>query len=243
MFEIGASLREARERRGLALDDVQKRLRLRERYVRALEEERWELLPGDAYARGFLRMYAEFLGLNGTLYLDEYDARVARGEEEPIVPESLAPRRHGNLLTRTIAGVVAVGLLVVAAAAWRPPPTAAPHVEAASAATPKPVVQPGMPVAPVVLPTTTHAPPRVASIRALTRTSWLSVRLGGHSGREVFRGFLLPGHRLSYRLGSRVWVRIGRPHAVVVRIGGRRVRGLPQTAANVLLTRRGPLAG
>ncbi len=76
MFDIGASLREARTRRGLSLDDVTAGLRIRERYVTALEEERWELMPGEAYAKGFLRMYAEFLGLDGSLYVDEYNERV-----------------------------------------------------------------------------------------------------------------------------------------------------------------------
>src|SRR3954471_18172176 len=46
VFEIGASLREARETRGLSLEDVQKALRFRERYLTALEEERWDQLPG-----------------------------------------------------------------------------------------------------------------------------------------------------------------------------------------------------
>jgi cytoskeletal protein RodZ len=78
MFEIGASLREARTKRGLSAADVRKELHIRERYLTALEAEQWEQLPGEAYAKGFLRTYAEFLGLNGTLYIDEYNARRRR---------------------------------------------------------------------------------------------------------------------------------------------------------------------
>jgi cytoskeletal protein RodZ len=48
MFEIGASRREARTKRGLAAADVQKELRIRERYLTALEERQWHLLPGEA---------------------------------------------------------------------------------------------------------------------------------------------------------------------------------------------------
>ena len=77
MFAIGDSLREARTRRGLSSADVQKGIRIRERYLTALEEEKWELLPGEAYTKGFLRTYAEFLGLDGNLYIDEYNARIA----------------------------------------------------------------------------------------------------------------------------------------------------------------------
>jgi cytoskeleton protein RodZ len=85
VFDIGASLRFSREKRGLTAEDVHRSLRIRARYLRALEEERWELLPGDAYTRGFLRTYAEFLGLNGTLYVDELNARMAaRPDTEPV---------------------------------------------------------------------------------------------------------------------------------------------------------------
>ena len=55
MFEIGGSLREARLKRNLTPAEVQKAIRIRDRYLQALEEERWELLPGDAYVKGFLR--------------------------------------------------------------------------------------------------------------------------------------------------------------------------------------------
>ena len=249
MFEIGASLREARETRGVSLDDVQKALRFRERYLTALEEERWDQLPGgDAYVKGFLRTYAEFLGLNGTLYIDEYNARVATPVEEPIVPESLAPRRgRSSLLTRTIVGVFVLSFVVFAATAWRPGSPPRPTVEAASAAMPKKKFVPlGMPVAPVIAAKpvkTAKAGPKTATIRVTRSTSWFSVRLGGPAGKEIFRGFLGRGQQLRYRLDRKVWLRIGRPQAVVVTIGKRPVRGLPGMPANLLLTNAGPLAG
>jgi cytoskeletal protein RodZ len=248
VFEIGASLREARETRGLTLDDVQRELRFRERYLTALEDERWDQLPGgDAYVKGFLRTYAEFLGLNGTLYIDEYNERIAGQAEEPIVPESLAPRRgRSNLLTRTIVGVFVLSFVVFAATAWRPGSSPRPTVEAASAATPTKFVPLGMPVAPAVpAPPVKKAKPapKHATIRVTRSSSWFSVRLGGPAGKEIFRGFLGRGETLRYRLDRKVWLRIGRPHAVVVTIGGRAVRGLPGTPANLLLTNAGPVAG
>ena len=244
MFDIGASLREAREHRGLSLDDVQQSLHFRERYLTALEEEHWDLLPGEAYTKGFLRTYAEFLGLNGTLYIDEFNERIAAQEAEQIVPESLAPRRkRSRLLVRAIAGVFVLALVVFAAAAARPGSSPAPHVDVAAAATPKPSVLRGMPVAPVVLPATVPAKPATALIRATKARSWLSVRIGGPNGKEIFRGFLNRGHKLGYSLDRNVWLRIGRPRAVVVSVGSRAVNGLPGTPANLLLTRDGPRAG
>src|SRR5581483_9208311 len=98
MFEIGSSLREARIKRGLSSADVQKAIRIRDRYLQALEEERWELLPGDAYVKGFLRTYADFLGLDGNLYVDEYNSRFARTDEPPLAPQPFGriERRSGG---------------------------------------------------------------------------------------------------------------------------------------------------
>jgi cytoskeletal protein RodZ len=244
MFDIGASLREARTRRGLSLDDVTTGLRIRERYVTALEEERWELMPAEAYAKGFLRMYAEFLGLNGTLYVDEYNERIAPLGDEPFIPESLAPAkgRH-RFLFRTILGVIGVAAAVAALNLFGSGATTATHV--ANAAPPLQPTRLVLPAAvPAVLPAKPTQPaPTVALIRAVTSRSWLSVRLDNASGKEVFRGFLDQGHQLSYRLQRNVWLRIGRPQAVAIRIGAHLVGGLPGTPANLLLTRDGPRAG
>jgi transcriptional regulator with XRE-family HTH domain len=227
MFDIGASLREARTRRGLSLDDVTTGLRIRERYVTALEEERWELMPGEAYAKGFLRMYAEFLGLDGSLYVDEYNERVAAHLDQALVLESLAPSKgRSRLLTRTIVGVVVVG---------------APDLSnVANAAPAKRVATPPTPVVRHVAP----AKPPVALIRAVRSRSWLSVRIGGANGKEIFRGFLNQGHKLTYGLDQNVWLRIGRPQALAIRIDKNLVGGLPgNTPANLLLTSDGPRAG
>jgi cytoskeleton protein RodZ len=249
MFDIGASLREARENRGLTPEDVQKSLNIRERYLTALEEERWELLPGEAYTKGFLRTYSEFLGLNGTLYIDEFNERIAEQSDEPIVPESLAPRRgRSSLLTRTIVGVFVLAFVVFAATAWRPGSSAAPTVAVANAAIAPPA---SSPLKPVVLhkvaapaPKATAKPkPKLAVVRAVDGRSWFSVRIGGPNGKEIFRGFLNRGHTLTYGLRRNVWMRIGRPRVVRIALGTRVVHGLPGTPANLLLTSDGPHAG
>src|SRR5206468_10940926 len=84
----------------------------------ALEEERWELLPGEAYTKGFLRTYAEFLGLDGNLYIDEYNARIA-ADEEPLVPQTLAPAyRPRRGVIRAMLGIFVVTAGFAAFAAW-----------------------------------------------------------------------------------------------------------------------------
>src|SRR5215475_7823445 len=119
MFQLGSSLREARVRRGLDLADVERATRIRSRYLAALEEERFDVLPGEAYTKGFLRSYAEFLGLDGTLYLDEYNTRFASGEEPSLAPPSSRSRRPTPPIGLAAAGVLGLVALLVAVAAWR----------------------------------------------------------------------------------------------------------------------------
>ena len=119
---IGESLREARARRGIELSDVERATKIRVKYLRAMEEERWELLPGAAYARGFLRTYGSFLGLDGKALVEEYGHRHEPvedryPEDEPLLlkapgPGRPRPRFSGAVLSglaiAALAGVVAV---------------------------------------------------------------------------------------------------------------------------------------
>ena len=86
MFNIGSSLHEARTRQNLSLEEMEQRTKVRAKYLRLLEDERFEQLPGHAYTKGFLQVYADALGLDGRLYVEEYNSRYIGGEDE------LAPR-------------------------------------------------------------------------------------------------------------------------------------------------------
>jgi cytoskeletal protein RodZ len=244
MFEIGGSLREARLKRDLTPADVQKAIRIRDRYLQALEEERWELLPGDAYVKGFLRTYADYLGLDGNLYVDEYNNRFSRPEEQPLlVPERFArtgPRiGSGGLLLPALALAVIVAI-VAAVAAWQlsgssgnkhgAPPPSVPTTNASHHTTSKKKhkKQHSAPL------------PRRATLVASRGASWLWVRKGSAAGPTVFEGTLLQGKTLPVNLaGGPVWIRIGDPTALDVRLGGNLVHGLPTQVGNVLLTRHG----
>ena len=245
MFQIGESLRDARTRRGFTPAEVHKAIRIRERYLTALEEERWDMLPGDAYTKGFLRTYAEFLGLNGQLYIDEYNARVAVHDEEPFVPEAIKQSGHTTgILFRTIGAVILVGAAIGGVVFWRNADNPArPTIDAAAAA-PAPAARAHPAVAQAAAAGPAAKPvaapkPTFTVIRAVRDHSWLSVRLGGPAGREIFRGMLEPGHFLKYGLRRKIWVRIGRPRALDIRIGKTIVDGLPDAPVNVVLTRNG----
>jgi len=245
MFEIGGSLREARLKRGLSPSDVQKAIRIRDRYLQALEEERWELLPGDAYVKGFLRTYADYLGLDGSLYVDEYNSRYAHEDGPTLVPERFERRRRkpgGGGLLRPLVVVAAVVAVVAAVAAWQlsgssgkqgaaPPTTTSPPTTTAPATTPKKRHKKH-----VVAPVTSSR----ALVVASRGSSWLWVRSGSASGPTVYEGTLLQGKTLRVSLANGpVWIRVGDPPNLDVHLGGRLMHGLPTQVGNVLLTRSG----
>src|SRR5690348_3438592 len=86
MPDIGATLREARMRAKIDITEVERATKIRAKYLRAIENEEWSLLPGPTFTKSFLRTYAEYLGLDARLLVDEYKARY-----EQVAPEQLPP--------------------------------------------------------------------------------------------------------------------------------------------------------
>jgi helix-turn-helix protein len=122
VFEIGNSLREARERQGLGYPEIELATKIRAKYIRALEEEDFTSIPGDAYIRGFLRTYAEYLGLDGDVYVDEYASRFITSwrDELPPRPERRRIKTRSRPLERravllVLAGIVLAAVLIFAA--------------------------------------------------------------------------------------------------------------------------------
>jgi cytoskeleton protein RodZ len=81
---IGDSLRRARTERGLGFEEVSDATKIRVRYLRALEAEDWGALPAPAYARGFLRTYAGYLGLDADALVEELRRTVGDREQAPV---------------------------------------------------------------------------------------------------------------------------------------------------------------
>ena len=122
MFEIGNSLREARARRKLSYDQVEAETKIRAKYIRCLEEEEFDALPSGTYVKGFLRTYADYLGLDGQLYVDEYNSRFGDQHHEDQLfrrRERPVPRRRqtNSGVMVALAGIVAVAVLFFVA--WR----------------------------------------------------------------------------------------------------------------------------
>jgi cytoskeleton protein RodZ len=89
MAEIGSTLREARMRARIDISEVEARTKIRAKYLRAIENEEWDLLPGPVYAKSFLRTYGDFLGLDSRMLVDEFRRRYERPSDHDLRP--LAP--------------------------------------------------------------------------------------------------------------------------------------------------------
>lgn len=114
---IGATLRDTRIRRKIDLAQVEAATKIRVRYLRALENEEWDVLPGGAYTRGFIRTYAAFLGLDGERLADEFrrEIDVPASDRHQRLDPSPGPRppRGGDGLPRgAVPALIALALTV-----------------------------------------------------------------------------------------------------------------------------------
>src|SRR5256714_7793200 len=94
MPEIGQSLREARMRARIDVSEIEGKTKIRAKYLRALENEEWGLLPGPTFVKSFLRTYAQALGLDAKALVEEYRLHHESPGEPPLEPIVSGPRRE-----------------------------------------------------------------------------------------------------------------------------------------------------
>jgi cytoskeletal protein RodZ len=117
MADIGTTLREARIRARIDMSEVEARTKIRAKYLRAIENEEWDLLPGPVYVKSFLRTYGDFLGLDSRTLVDEYKRQYERPSDHELRPISSLSRereraaRGPRIPPWLIVGVVLVGIV------------------------------------------------------------------------------------------------------------------------------------
>jgi cytoskeletal protein RodZ len=114
MPEIGETLREARMRRRIDMAEVESATKIRAKYLRALESEEWELLPGPTFVKTFLRTYAEYLELDARLLVEEYKQRYERPAGMDVTPLNLRRQRRRRRMAPRIGPGIVVALGIVA---------------------------------------------------------------------------------------------------------------------------------
>src|SRR3990170_6808885 len=106
---LGETLQRARQARGITVEDAERATRIPRRYLEALEQENFSILPAPVYARGFLRSYAGYLGLNPADLLPFFP--VGHVEEPQLEPLPEVKQPHTWNMSGIFA-IAAVGLLI-----------------------------------------------------------------------------------------------------------------------------------
>jgi hypothetical protein len=234
VFEIGNSLREARLRQGLDFPEIEQGTKIRGKYLRALEDEQFDVLPAQTYVKGFLRSYAEYLGLDGQLYVDEYNSRFVVGEEEPqsrprrsAPPSSRGVQVQSRVVLLTLLGIVSVTALVIVAWTRGEPQTVTPS----GLGTSKPPTH----QTPVV-------PAATQSVRLLVKASrgpcWLQVHKTSATGPILFQGTLDQGQKQLFT-ARRLWITLDRPENLVTVLNGHTSRLPVGGVKTLIVTPRG----
>ncbi len=232
MSELGERLREARESQGISISQAAVETRILQRYLVALEDGDYQHLPGDVYARGFIRNYADYLSSPADELIELY--RRERGMSEPIriVPATSSPRVRGLVLP-SFFGVFFVVLVLVGgsylalSALPLPLPTPTPEppaqLQVAAAATTPTLGPAGAAIEPTATPTAAPDAPILAEVSidgGDNRGSWLEIKIDGET---VFRKVLSAGQSLpTFKAQRDFWIRAGNAAVVSVVINGQK---------------------
>jgi len=232
MADIGTTLREARIRARIDISEVEARTKIRAKYLRAIENEEWDLLPGPVYVKSFLRTYGDFLGVDSRLLVDEYKRRYERPADQDLRPISARSRERERKRRRRprlgpVAAVVLVLVVVVVAlfivgslnknssmSSTTPPTTAASKSTSTT----------------TTHTTTTHhrhhkpAPPKPTTVTLkLVPTSSVYVCVEDGSGKKLIPGVIFAaGQTIPTETASKLMVTLGNP-SVTMKVNGKTV--------------------
>ena len=225
MFEIGNTLREARVRRTLTLQQVEEDTKIRVKYVLAMENEDFDVMPGATYVKGFLRTYSEYLALDPEVMLDEYRSRGVKTAEiqEPFGGVSMlgAPRSHRGRNTVVFVAVICLlvlGVIWILGRGSDMQPSTKPGALGITSPSPSPSASNSA----KPQQTTTPVVKGELRISAPDGESWLEVRRDGSTGTVLFSGTVKKGKTRVF-VGDVLWLRLGNPSAVRLRVEGRKI--------------------
>lgn len=227
MFEIGNTLREARLRRGLNVSECEVGTKIRAKYLRAIEDEHFDVLPSPAYVRGFLTTYAEYLGLDGRLFMDEYESRFGVGSEMQRRQErnirarqrrqAKGRRRRGGRSVETklawlgFGGVAVLGVVMLQG--MSDGTTDTPFTTTATDTQPALSAAANSEEAPVPLKIT---------LRGNGETgSYIEVYRGSETGKQLMAGVLKNGDTRTFDTNATLWVRTYNAAGLTIALDGK----------------------
>ena len=233
---LGAFLRRGqRESRKISLKDVAKYTRIREHFLRAIEEDRLELLPSPTFVKGFLNAFARYLGLDPREILLRY--QTLSSQTPVVVPEPPVEERsstwgkhHWHLGGLLLGGAIAIALIVFYFFFLVPPnvPRDATMVKPESRQDPSP---PSLPSPSGETPLD-EGKPLSLQLQAVERT-WLLIQTKEQGEKEVM---LQPGESMAYRARDRIELLVGNAGGLHVTLNGKELEPFGKSGEVVSLT-------
>lgn len=234
---IGGLLSAARRRKGDSVEDVERATKIRARFLRALEDDDFAAIPGDVYARGFIKSYAKYLGLDPEpliqQYKKEYDHPIKLDIRRQAKP--LEERKTG--WSRRFAMTIAVVVSLLALLYWgatASKQTAEKEMRSHNEVDPK---APAMrqKSSSTASPTTTAKPSgvNISATATADEGCWLSVVA---DGQQVFEGTLQKGQTQEFRAAKSLTLYIGNAGGISIKRDGKDVGPLGQKGAVVQKT-------
>jgi cytoskeleton protein RodZ len=248
---VGERLAAAREGLGLSLDDIVQRTRVPRRHLEMIEAGNFGALPAIPYSAGFVKTYAQAVGLDGAELARDFRSEVSQVEQIRHVPEPFRPADPARMPSRVLA-FVALGvavLLAIGYAIWRGAGLNADERASLAAGTSIPASAP--PSAPAVVPKPVvqsqpmAVPPANATV-AITASQPVWVKIYEKGGPTLFQGEMTAGQRFdvpSNAVDPMIWT--GRPQVLQVAVGTTAIPALgtaDQTIRDVSLKREALLA-
>jgi hypothetical protein len=244
VFEIGATLREARVRKRLTLQQVEEDTKIRTKYLQAMEDEDFGQLPGSAYAKGFLHSYAAYLGLDTQIVLDEFNSRHGEQAPDPLAgPSALrrpprSRRRSGLVFFAVVAVLVLASIYLLGLrgnGADEAPPKVVPSVLSPSAS----------PSVAVASPSPSPSPRPALSnvvIEVTGASCYFEVFEGSLDSQALFADTLVQGQTESFETKKKLFIRVGGdPAALALRVNGKDIRTSGDVSGVVYVVNKGRL--
>ena len=246
MDMVGNLLATERKKRGLEIIDVEQATGIRSAYLKALEEARYDCLPGEVYVKGFIRNYGNFLGLNGAhlvhLYADSIREINKAPELAPSPTQNRTTARTDRKNWKLISTVVVILLVLISAwgvYAWQKkvasPPPAIPsrQVQPAVSTTPPVAAPPSPSTTPAVIPQAVSSSKALVLIAKFNDRCWTSVIA---DGKALYEGIPRIGDTLTWEADRQLTVNFGNAGAVELTLNGQPVGKLGERGDVVVKT-------
>ena len=225
VFEIGPTLREARVRRKLTLTQVSDDTRIRIKYLQAMEDEDFEVMPGITYVRGFLRTYAEYLSLDADVIIGEFNSHTRPfPESEPFGGVSALgkPRSHRSRNTLLLTALVCMLVLAIIYVLELHKTNDSSGIKTNPGAI-------GLSASPKASGAHSHKPSPASSATSKTNKAtlavsggscWIQVNESSIHGKQLFAGTLSDGSTRTFTSKKTLIVVVGAPAVLTIKAAG-----------------------